>query len=93
MNAAAFYTVRRAEEPSSANGGDRYAQRDDVNTQQNGHPTNTEDLYSTVNKTCEYWYYDSHCKITPFSCMNGCIDIIYYIAHLSLCNINVPYAL
>lgn len=53
---AAFYTVRRTEEPSSVNGGDKYARRngDDSNTQENGHSTNPEDLYTTVNKKCEY---------------------------------------
>ena len=45
ISTAAFYTVRTAEPPSSANG-----------DEQNGHPTNVEDLYSTVNKKCEYQY-------------------------------------
>ena len=53
---AAFYTVRTTEASSqSANGGDKYAQRNgDDNAQENGHPTNTEDLYTTVNKKREY---------------------------------------
>lgn len=52
MSIAAFYTVRGTETSSSENGGDKYAQHDE-NPQENGHPTNAEDLYTTVNKNCE----------------------------------------